>query len=162
MKKISVLFSGIAMLALVSCQHQDRPLREPVWETSSASLEVQGREVLTYTLPADFQKEEPVISARPANAALVELVKDNSGQWTLRYQSSDGKTADNLSIDSEDEAAERAAHQGGCAGGHHPKPLFGHPKPGPEHEGHYRLLVNLQVKTSEANLLKGGNSRESR
>jgi len=162
MNRISSGLFSILLLTSVAC-HQDRPEKEPVWETSSKSLEVLGREVLTFTLPENFQKEEPIISSRPGNASLAELVQDASGTWTLRYQSLDGKAGlDKLSIDSEDEAAEKAKHHGDCGGGNHPKPLFGHhPKPR-EKKGHFRLMLDITVKENGAGTLKsavGGNNK---
>jgi len=161
MNRISSGLFSILLLTSVAC-HQDRPEKEPVWETSSKSLEVLGREVLTFALPENFQKEEPIISSRPGNASLAELVQDASGAWTLRYQSLDGKAGlDKLSIDSEDEAAEKTKDHD-CGNGNQPKPLFGHhPKPR-EKKGHFRLMLDITVKENGAGTLKsavGGNNK---
>lgn len=154
MNRISSGLFSVLLLSAVAC-HQERPEKEPVWETSSKSLEVLGSDVLTFTLPENFQKEEPIISSRPGNAAVAELVKGASGVWVLRYQSIDGKAGlDKLSIDSEDEAAEKAKHHGDCGGGNHPKPLFGHhPKPR-EMKGHFRLMLDIAVKENGAGTLR--------
>jgi hypothetical protein len=159
MNRISSGLFSILLLSAFAC-HQERPEKEPVWETSSKSLEVLGRDVLTFTLPENFQKEEPVISSRPGNAAVAELVKGASGVWVLRYQSLDGKAGlDKLSIDSE--ASEKEKHHD-CGNGNHPKPSFGHhPKPR-EMKGHFRLLLDIAVKEKSAGTIKsafGGNNK---
>jgi hypothetical protein len=139
---------ALAFAAFTACHEPERP--EPKWEISSQRLEVQGKNELLFTLPDNFQREVPVISAAASGASLTELFRNDAGQWTLRYISSEGKPGiDHLSIDSEDEAAERAEHHGSCQPKPHPK-LFGpkHPKKA-HHPGHYRL--NLEVSVLEAN-----------
>lgn len=136
--------AGLALLFLAACHPQDRP--QPSWEISSQSLEVQGKKELLFTLPENFQWENPVISRPAALASAAELFLSDEGRWTLRYQSADGKSADYLSIDSEGGHKQQSAHPDQCGGGGNP--LFGHPRGKGERKSHFRL--NLLIKVTEA------------
>jgi hypothetical protein len=146
MNRISSGLAGIALIAISACHHRERP--EPRWEISSQRLQVQGREELIFTLPENFQVEEPIIVSKPGNASVAELFQNNTGLWTLRYQSADGRAGiDKLSIDSEDEAAERANHTAQCDGRKFPR-LFRPHRPKREKHGHFRLNVEISVQNA--------------
>jgi hypothetical protein len=145
MNRFSSAIAIAAISVLSACHQEERP--EPTWSISSQQLQVEGKQEVLFTLPDNFQKEEPIISAKPANAATAELFQNDAGMWTLRYQSVDGRPGlDLLSIDSEDEEAEKASHQGRCGGNGQPGPFGHHKDKHPEMKGHYRLQVEILVK----------------
>jgi hypothetical protein len=148
MNRFSSAFAIAIITVLSACHKGERP--EPAWSISSQQLQVEGQQELLFTLPDNFQKEEPIISAKPVNAATAELFQNAAGMWTLRYQSVDGKVGtDFLSIDSEDEEAKKASHQGRCGGSGQPGPFGQHKDKHPEMKGHYRLQVEILVKEAK-------------
>jgi hypothetical protein len=161
MNRISSGLWSLALLSTMACHQQDHPKKEPVWEASSQRIEVKGNEVISFPLPDNFQKDEPVISSKPSNALQAYLQKDEAGTWLLRYQSLDGKTGiDRLSIDSEDEKGEKPEHHGGCDGGHHSG--FGPPRHHGDKHVHYRLQLEIAVTEDGTQQLKSYTNRERR
>ena len=140
MNKIGSGLTALALFSFSACHKGEHPL--PSREISNQYLEVLGTEELLFTLPENFQKEEPVISEKPAKASSAELFRNDAGQWTLRYISSDGKAgSDQLSIDSDGEHS--PGHH--CRGGRHPRP-FGHGHKRREVKGQYRLQLEISVE----------------
>ena len=143
MIKISSTLTALALIVLTACHPQERP--EPSWETSSQRLLVSADQEFLFPLPENFQRAHPVISSLPSHAAKAELFQDAAGLWSLRYLAAEiNPGSDQLSIDSEDEAAERKVHPDKCGG--HGFHLFGRPhhKHG-EEKGHYRLKIQIEV-----------------
>lgn len=139
-------------LTFSACHEPERP--EPKWEVSSQRVEVEGSDELLFTLPDNFQRDIPIISVPASEAAVAELFQNEAGFWTLRYRSLSGKSGiDHLSVDSENEAAERGEHHRDCKGNPKPKFFAKHP-PQKEHKGHYRLNLEVSVLGAEVPQLK--------
>ena len=165
MNRISSGLWSLALLFSVAChQHEhQRPEKESIWEVSSRRIVAKGTELHSFILPENFQKAEPVISSKPSNALQASLLKDETGAWVLRYQSLDGKNGiDRLSIDSEDESAEKAEHHDNCDGGHHSPPPFGPPRQHGEKHVHYRLKLEIAISEAEIDVLKSAGNTEFR
>jgi hypothetical protein len=149
MNRILIVLHLLVLTSLWSCHHHERPERESVLKTSKKQLQVSGRQVLSFTLPDEFQKNEPLISELPKGNA--ELLKDDAGNWILRFQSKDGiPGTDHLSIDSEYGEGEDHPH---CGGGLNPRPFFGQPPaktPGLKNN-RYRLQVEISILKEESN-----------
>lgn len=149
MNRISSFLAAFSFVGLFSCHHHEEDHPAPMWEISSTQIQVTGKEIMLYTLPENFQRENPVISQKPSESSISEIVRNDAGLWVLRYQSANGQNGmDELTIDSEDEAAERAGHHGHCGRASGQKPLFG-PNKGKGPEVHYRLQVKIMVEESK-------------
>lgn len=160
---IRVNFFILILILMGACGHKDMPPKPPIWETSSQLVNVQGKAVLEYSLPENFQREEPFLSANPINASVAEIFKNADGLWAIRYQSLDGLPGkDKLSIDSERDFREghHDCHaQGTPDDDHHHDHHHGHHHHPNEQKVLHRLMMEIQILPEEAN--KKATTKES-
>ncbi len=118
MLRLSNFLFVVFLTILFACGEQEAPEKitnHPI--LLSDTINVSGKELKTFVLPAAFQKRTPWISMQATKAAEADLFRQDNGQWALRYRAYDGLEAqDQLWIDSDVKPSE---HHSGESGNQH-------------------------------------------